>query len=52
VVLSSGKKNSLRSDTFFPAESTPTPSGLNPKGIAGKDKQVMWVLGGILGVHS
>jgi len=28
-MLSSGKKNSLRSDTFFPAESTPTPSGLN-----------------------
>ncbi|MBL3556264.1 MULTISPECIES: hypothetical protein [Marinobacter] len=52
MVLSSGKKNSLRSDTFFPAESTPTPSGLNQKDIAEKEKHVMRVLGDIRGVHS
>jgi hypothetical protein len=52
VVLSSGKKNSLRSDTFFPAESTPTPSGLNHRGIALKYNQVLCVLGDTLVVPS
>ncbi|MEP1217463.1 MAG: hypothetical protein ABJM11_01410 [Marinobacter sp.] len=38
MMLSAGKKNSLRSDTFFPAESTPTPSGLNHEDIALQNK--------------